>query len=86
MGLRRGRQLLRRDRLGAHSYNQVNRALGTDDTGPLSLLLEEPVADRPSGKFAPRKTVGGAVLGDTGDIDTGTDYHNMASSAAPGPR
>ena len=71
---------------GAHSYDQVNRALGTDDTGPLSLLLEEPVADRPSGKFAPRKTVGGAVLGDTGDIDTGTDYHNMARLSGPRAR
>ncbi len=68
---------------GAHSYDQVNRALGTDDTGPVSLLLEEPVADRPSGKFAPRKTVGGAVLGDTGDIDTGTDYYHMARLSGP---
>ena len=68
---------------GAHSYDQVNRALGTDDTGPVSLLLEEPVADRPSGKFAPRKTVGGAVLGDTGDIDTGTDYYHMARLTGP---
>ena len=68
---------------GAHSYDQVNRALGTDDTGPVSLLLEEPVADRPSGKFAPRTTVGGAVLGDTGDIDTGTDYHHMAKLTGP---
>jgi predicted dehydrogenase len=68
---------------GAHSYDQVNRALGTDDTGPVSLLLEEPVADRPSGKFAPRKTVGGAVLGDTGDVDTGTEYHHMARLSGP---
>jgi predicted dehydrogenase len=68
---------------GAHSYDQINRALGTDDTGPVSLLLEEPVANRDSGKFAPRKTVGGAILGDTGDIDTGTDYHKMARLSGP---
>ncbi len=68
---------------GAHSYDQVNRALGTDDTGPVSLLLEESVADRPSGKFAPRTTVGGAVLGETGDIDTGTDYFHMAQLTGP---
>jgi predicted dehydrogenase len=68
---------------GAHSYDQVNRALGTDDTGPVSLLLEEAVADRPSGKFAPRETVGGVILGDTGDIDTGTDYFRMAKLTGP---
>ena len=68
---------------GAHSYDQVNRALGTDDTGPVSLVLEEAVADRPSGKFAPRKSVGGVVLGDTGDVDTGTDYHGMARLSGP---
>jgi len=68
---------------GAHSYDQVNRALGTDDTGPVSLLLEETVADRPSGKFAPRTSVGGVVLGDTGDVDTGTDYHGMARLSGP---
>jgi predicted dehydrogenase len=68
---------------GAHSYDQVNRALGTDDTGPVSLLLEEPVTDRPSGKFAPRTSVGGVVVGDTGDIDTGTDYHRMAQITGP---
>ena len=70
---------------GAHSYDQVNRALGTDDTGPVSLLLEEAVADRNSGKFAPRSTVGGEVLGETGDVDTGTVYHKMAKQIT-GPR
>ena len=68
---------------GTHSYDQVNRALGTDGTGPASLVLEEAVADRPSGKFAPRKSVGGVVLGDTGDVDTGTDYHGMARLSGP---
>ena len=28
---------------GTHSYDQINRALGTDDTGPVEILLEEPV-------------------------------------------
>jgi predicted dehydrogenase len=68
---------------GTHSYDQINRALGTDDTGPLEVLLEEPVAVRDTGKFLSRKTVGGLVLGDTGDIDTGTDYHGMAKLTGP---
>ncbi len=68
---------------GTHSYDQVNRALGADDTGPVSVLLEEPVADRDTGKFAPRETVGGVVIGDTGDEDTGTGYHGMAKLAGP---
>jgi len=63
---------------GTHSYDQINRALGTDATGPCEVLLEEPVKVRDTGRFAPRKSVGGAILGDTGDIDTGTDYHGMA--------
>ncbi|MGA2616986.1 MAG: Gfo/Idh/MocA family oxidoreductase [Thermoguttaceae bacterium] len=68
---------------GTHSYDQINRALGTDDTGPVEVLLEEPVAERPTGKFVGRKTVGGVLLGDTGDIDTGTDYHGMAKLSGP---
>lgn len=68
---------------GTHSYDQINRALGTDDTGPVSVLLQEPVADRETGKFAGRETVGGVVVGDTGDADTGTDYHGMAKLSGP---
>lgn len=68
---------------GTHSYDQINRALGTDHTGPTEVLLEEPVAERSSGKFAPRTSVGGVVLGATGDSDTGTDYHGMAKLSGP---
>jgi predicted dehydrogenase len=68
---------------GTHSYDQINRALGTDDTGPSEVILEEPVAERETGKFAARETVGGLVVGDTGDVDTGTDYHRMAKLAGP---
>jgi hypothetical protein len=68
---------------GAHSYDQVNRALGTDDTGPVEVLLEEPVANRDTGKFASRKTVGGVIIGDTGDQDTGTEYHPAAKLTGP---
>lgn len=68
---------------GTHSYDQINRALGTDETGPVEVILEEPLANRDTGKFAGRKTVGGAILGDTGDIDTGTDYHGMAKLKGP---
>lgn len=68
---------------GTHSYDQVNRALGTDDTGPVEIVLEEPVAVRETGRFLPRKTVGGVVIGETGDIDTGTDYHGMAKLVGP---
>lgn len=68
---------------GAHSYDQINRALGTDDTGPVEVLLEEEVAVRDSGRFAPQETVGGVALGATGDIDTGVDYYSMAKLAGP---
>ena len=68
---------------GTHSYDQINRALGTDDTGPVEVLLEEPVAERDTGKFVSGTTVGGDVLGETGDIDTGTGYHRMAKLSGP---
>ena len=68
---------------GTHSYDQINRALGTDDTGPVEILLEEPVADRETGRFAGGETVGGVQLGETGDIDTGADYHRMAKLSGP---
>ncbi len=69
---------------GTHSYDQINRALGTDDTGPLEVLLEEPV-DPHSDSY---KSVGGGMVGDanlgeTGDGDTGTDYHRMARLVGP---
>ena len=68
---------------GTHSYDQINRALGTDATGPSEILLEEPVAIRETGKFVGRQTVGGVVIGDTGDVDTGTQYHGMAKLTGP---
>ena len=36
---------------GTHSYDQVQRALGTDNTGPVEMVLEEPVKYEPCGKF-----------------------------------
>ncbi len=37
---------------GTHSYDQIQRALGTDETGPVEIMLEEPVYEAPTGKFA----------------------------------
>jgi predicted dehydrogenase len=68
---------------GTHSYDQINRALGTDDTGPVEVLLEEPVDPNSDTYKTVGQTVGGVVVGDTGDIDTGTDYHGMARLAGP---
>jgi hypothetical protein len=36
---------------GTHSYDQIQRALGTDETGPVEVVLEEPVSSRPCGRF-----------------------------------
>lgn len=55
---------------GTHSYDQVQRALGTDETGPVEVWLEEPVK------------IASAVNPDvtpTAD-DTGTRYHRGASN------
>jgi predicted dehydrogenase len=64
---------------GTHSYDQVNRALGTDDTGPVEILLEEPVKVADTGKYAPKLRSSGLVA----DEDTGTDYHQMAKITGP---
>ncbi len=64
---------------GTHSYDQINRALGTDDTGPTEILLEEPVKVRDTGKFAPELRLGGIVDKE----DTGAPYHGMARLSGP---
>ena len=64
---------------GTHSYDQINRALGTDDTGPAEILLEEPVRVSMTGKYAPQLRLGGLV----GQEDTGTAYHGMAKLEGP---
>ncbi len=77
---------------GTHSYDQINRALGTDETGPVEVLLEEPLAMRDSGKFVGGQTVGGLSFRPTGDSsavggvvasDTGADYYSMAKITGP---
>lgn len=68
---------------GAHSYDQILRAIGADETGPVEVLLEEEVEVRDSGRFAPQETVGGVAIGATGDIDTGSDYYSLAKLAGP---
>jgi predicted dehydrogenase len=60
---------------GTHALDQVNRALGTDDTGPVEVLLEEEVKVSNTGKFAKPH----------GNEDTGVAYHAMAQ-AVIGPR
>lgn len=60
---------------GTHSYDQVNRALGTDDTGPVEILLEEEVKVSNTGAFDKSKR----------PDDTGTDFHDMARPVI-GPR
>lgn len=61
---------------GTHSYDQVQRGLGTDDTGPVEIWLEEEVKNIESGKFAKELRL---------PDDTGSDYHGMAQ-AVIGPR
>ncbi len=60
---------------GAHSYDQVQRALGTDETGPVEVWLEEPVKVMETGKFDTPKD----------DPDTGLEYRRLAQNVV-GPR
>jgi hypothetical protein len=62
---------------GTHSYDQVQRGLGTDETGPVEVVLEEAVTDQPACYLpADRKP---------GPDETGAGYFGMARGAS-GPR
>jgi hypothetical protein len=61
---------------GTHSYDQIQRGLGTDETGPVAVLLEESARDMNCGKFDPRKP---------GEEETGARYYGM-TRAVIGPR
>ena len=61
---------------GAHSYDQVQRALGTDETGPVEIVLEEPVAIRGTGKYD----------SNYGDTDKTTKIYQNLARPVVGPR
>lgn len=61
---------------GTHSYDQVQRGLGTDETGPVEVVLEEEVRDRRAGKYEDREPA---------PSETGAGYYHMAKNAV-GPR
>ena len=59
---------------GTHSYDQVNRVLGMNETGPVEILLEEPCEIQDSGKYENRKP---------SDEETGVEYYEMARVVGP---
>ncbi|MDR0869497.1 MAG: Gfo/Idh/MocA family oxidoreductase [Planctomycetaceae bacterium] len=59
---------------GTHSYDQINMALGLNDTGPTEILLEEPCTIQDSGKFQTRRP---------DDEETGAAYYGMAKVKGP---
>ncbi len=61
---------------GTHSYDQIQRALGTDETGPVEIMLEEPVRVEPCGKF---ETI-------PEDDPTYLEYLNRLARPVVGPR
>lgn len=62
---------------GTHSYDQVQRGVGTSLTAPTTILLEEKMDDRDSGKFAQRQI---------GDDETGAPYYRGAKLHGPRAR
>jgi hypothetical protein len=61
---------------GTHAYDQVNRGLGTDATGPVEVLLEEPVKVMDTGR---------TVKATVGESAEDAMYFNMARNIT-GPR
>lgn len=61
---------------GTHSLDQMQRGLGTDETGPVEILLEEPVAERRACPEPDRQP---------SDNETGAPYYGMVLNTV-GPR
>jgi predicted dehydrogenase len=61
---------------GTHSYDQLQRGLGTDSTGPVTVTLEEPVSEMRCGKFEEREIP---------EEETGAAYYGMIKNSS-GPR
>ncbi|MBW7866107.1 MAG: Gfo/Idh/MocA family oxidoreductase [Candidatus Hydrogenedentes bacterium] len=61
---------------GTHSYDQINRGLGTDETGPVEVELEEAVTVKPCGAFKEREI---------SPDETGAPYYGMIKTSS-GPR
>ncbi|MCC6698270.1 MAG: Gfo/Idh/MocA family oxidoreductase [Candidatus Hydrogenedentes bacterium] len=62
---------------GTHSYDQINRGIGMDETGPTEVILQEAVADRPAGNFTTDRV--------PGPNETGAGYYGMTKDVV-GPR
>ena len=62
---------------GTHSYDQVQRGLGTNETGPVEIMLEEPVKIAETGKFEQREI---------SEDETGQRYYGMAKLVGPRAR
>ena len=58
---------------GTHSYDQINRALGTDDTGPVEVVLEEPSPCRDRASSSPKPSAARRI-GETRRRRHRTDY------------
>ncbi|MBI5094754.1 MAG: Gfo/Idh/MocA family oxidoreductase [Candidatus Hydrogenedentes bacterium] len=61
---------------GAHSFDQIQRGLGTDETGPIEIVLEEALRNEKSGKFDERTP---------SEDETGAPYYGMVKNTE-GPR
>lgn len=61
---------------GTHSYDQIQRGLGTDETGPVEVELQEPVRNMRAGAFEERTPA---------EDETGAPYYHMIRNAG-GPR
>ena len=87
VGLRRRRPVLRRHRLGHPLLRPDQPRLGHRRHRPGRSAAGRAGRRPPHRQVRPAQTVGGVVIGDTGDIDTGTAYHGMAKlEPARGPK
>ena len=63
---------------GAHSYDEAQKGMGTDESGPIEIILEEPLRDKLAGIYPEGREIS--------PNETGAHYYQMIQNRAPGPR
>jgi hypothetical protein len=63
---------------GAHSYDEAQKGMGTDETGPVEIILEEPLRDKVAGIYPEGREIS--------PNETGAHYYQMIHNRPPGPR
>lgn len=63
---------------GTHSYDEAQKGIGADYTGPVEVILEQPLRDKVAGIYPEGREIS--------PDETGAHYYQMIYNRPPGPR